>query len=959
MSGKDFFIRYLVQILTIICLVTTFAIPVNALEPIGVSVDDVAIDITGALETYRKTDGVLKISTAPDADGIVRRIEVRSGKTNQASHWAVFALANTSDRQIDRLIVAPHYQMVGSSLIWPDLDTQRIAAITPSEGFSLDRQNNSGSDVFLITLDPGAVITLVAEQTTSTLPKLFLWEPSAYKDTTNSYTLYHGIILGISGLLALLLTILFVVKGSAMFPATAALAWGVLAYVCVDFGFWNKVINPTGTNEPFWRAGTEVFLSASLLIFVYAYLTLNRWNRRFSSIVFGWVLALIILMGIAIFEPSIASGLARFSFGATVVLGAGLIVYLALQQSDRAVMLIPTWILLGIWLFGAGLAVTNRLENDIIQPALGGGLVLVVLLLCFTVMQFAFSGGALAQGLMSDSERSALALNGAGDTFWDWDVNRNKIAVGTEITHLLNYNKNVLNAAPEKWSAVLHPNDKDRFVATLRAVIEHKRGRISQAFRLRADDGHFHWFKLRARPMLDTEGEVTRCIGTLIDITDQKKSEERLLLDSVRDNLTGLENRELFTGRLETVIALAQTDENLRPTVFSIDIDGFRKINSKYGYSVGDTILLTLSRRLSRLLKTGDSLARLSGDQFALLLLSENNPKKIATYADAIRRALKAPVEFADDKIVMSASIGLASWTPEHTEAVEMIRDADLAKSEAKRLGGDRTEPFNPNLRRTRDNTTILLADLKEAIEHDQIDILYQPIVRLEDSKIVGFEALTRWNHPKAGKLMPADFVPLAERSGLIQSLGKHVLHKAAIEFSRIQDPASPDCFVSVNLSSRELLRTDIVNDISNALQMSGLKANQLRLEITESIVMENPEHASQVLSRLKATGVGLSLDDFGTGYSSLSYLLAFPFDTLKIDKSFIQSRQQHEKLVVLRSIITLAHGLGQSVVAEGVEYESDVTDLLQLGCESAQGYLFGEPVNLDEARLLIANGLT
>ncbi|MEM7565424.1 MAG: EAL domain-containing protein, partial [Pseudomonadota bacterium] len=495
---------------------------------------------------------------------------------------------------------------------------------------------------------------------------------------------------------------------------------------------------------------------------------------------------------------------------------------------------------------------------------------------------------------MSDSERSALALNGSGDTFWDWDVNRDRIAVGDEVTRLLNYKKNILNTAPENWGNVLHQNDKDRFIATLKAVIEHKRGRISQAFRLRADDGHFHWFKLRARPMLDTEGEVTRCIGTLIDVTDQKKSEERLLLDSVRDNLTGLENRELFAGRLETVIALAKTDDNLRPTVFSIDIDGFRNINSTYGDSVGDTILLTLSRRLSRLLKTGDSLARLSGDQFALLLLSENNPKKIASYADSIRRALKAPVEFAEDKIIMSASIGLASWTPEHTQAVEMMRDADLAKSEAKRLGGDRTEPFNPNLRRTRDNTSVLLDDLKEAIEHDQIDVLYQPIVRLEDRRILGFEALTRWNHPKAGKLMPADFVPLAERSGLIQELGKHVLYKAAVEFSKIQDPTAPDCFVSVNLSSRELLRTDIVNDITHALQMSGLKASQLRLEITESIVMENPEHASQVLARLKASGVGLSLDDFGTGYSSLSYLLAFPFDTLKIDKSFIQSRQQH-----------------------------------------------------------------
>ncbi|MEM9279359.1 MAG: EAL domain-containing protein [Pseudomonadota bacterium] len=958
MSGKGFSIHNLARLLALIFVLLSGTAPAWSLEPIRVSVNDIAVDLTGSIVSYRRTDGILKISTAPDADGIVRRIEVRANDTNQVSHWAVFALANTSDRQIDRLIVAPHYRMVGSNLIWPDLDTERLAEITPSEGFSLDRQRDTGADVFLITLNPGAVITLVAEQTTANLPKLYLWEPSAYKDTTNSYTLYHGIILGISGLLAVFLTILFVVKGSAMFPATAALAWGVLAYICVDFGFWNKVIDASGTNDPFWRAGTEVFLSASLLVFLHAYLTLNRWNRKFSMIVFGWVLALIILMGIAIFEPRVAAGMARFSFGLTVVLGSGLILYLTLQRSDRAVMLIPTWILLCIWLFGAGLAVIGRLENDVIQPALGGGLVLVVLLLCFTVMQHAFSGGVLAQGLVSDTERSALALSGAGDVLWDWDVVRDRITVGEEITRLLNHSKKVMNAAPKAWHSILHPNDRDRFLATLLAITEHKRGRISQAFRLRADDGHFHWFKLRARPMLDTEGEVSRCIGTLTDITDQKKSEERLLLDSVRDNLTGLENQELFSGRLETIITLAKSDEALRPSVFHIDIDNFSQINAKLGYSVGDTILLTLSRRLSRLLKPGDSLARISGDQFTLLLMSETEPKKIAAFADAVRRTMKAPIEFAEEQIIMSASIGIVSWTREHAKAEQMLRDAELAKGEAKRLGGDRTEPFSPKLRNSRDNKITLLEDLKKAIHQDEIELLYQPIVRLDDSSIIGFEALMRWNHPKAGKLMPPDFIPMAEQSGLIQQLGNHVLNRAVSDFSTIIAQHPDDCFVSVNVSSRELLRTDIVNDISNALKTSGLAPQQLRIEITESMVMENPEHASQILKRIKATGIGLSLDDFGTGYSSLSYLLKFPFDTLKIDKSFMQSRLQQEKLVVLRSIITLAHGLKQSVVAEGVEFESDITDLLQLGCEFAQGYLFGEPVDIQQAAALLANGL-
>ena len=948
-------VRFLLSIVTWLML----SLSVHALEPVSVSVDDIALDITSAIDAYKRQDGTLKISTAPDAEGIVRRIEVRSKKEDGISHWAVFSLANTSDEQIDRLIVAPHYRMVNSGIIWPDLDTNRIVAVTPSEGFALDRQNDTEADVFFLTLDPGAVITLIAEQKTDKLPKLYLWEPSAYKDTANSYTLYYGIVLGISGLLAVFLTILFVVKGSAMFPATAGIAWGVLAYICVDFGFWNKVIGTQVANEPFWRASTEVFLATSLIIFIYAYLSLSRWNKKLSIIVIAWVLALIILMGVAFFQPQIAAGIARISIALTVVLGVVLLVYQSFNRFDRAVMLIPTWILLITWLAGAGMTVSGRIANDVIQPALGGGLVLVVLLLCFTVMQHAFTGGAFAQGLVSDSERSALALTGAGDILWDWDVNRDKISADYKISTLLKQENKLFNTSSANWQKLLHPNDRDRFLSTLSAIVEHKRGRISQGFRMRDGDGHYQWFQLRARPMLDTSGEVSRCIGTLTDITDQKKSEERLLQDSVRDHLTGLENRGLFTSRLETVIQLAHQKDDIRPTVFFIDIDGFNEINTSLGFAVGDTILLTLARRLSRLLKNGDSMARLSGDQFAVLLLSETAPKKIASFADAMRRTIKAPIDYSEKEIILSSSIGLASWSPEHTLAEQLMRDAELAKDQAKRDGGDRTEPFRPAFRQSKDDSIILLDDLGRAMQLGQLQVFYQPIVSLSDRKTKGFEALLRWNHPKLGMLMPPDFVPIAEQSGLINDLGLFVLNMATADVASLNQKTGSDCFVSVNVSSRELLRNDIIPDIENALDASGLEPGKLRMELTESMVMENPEHSTQIMSRIKALGVGISLDDFGTGYSSLSYLLKVPFDVIKIDKSFVQARQQHERLIILRSIIALGHGLNQSIIAEGVEYESDATDLMQLGCEYAQGYLFGEPMKIDVACNMVENEKT
>ncbi|GIL02039.1 MAG: diguanylate cyclase [Alphaproteobacteria bacterium] len=952
------FNRELLALLSLaaLCGLLLSALSARALEPVQVSRDAPAIDLTAAAEIHHQESDSLNVSTAPDRDGIVRRVEVRAKNPQAVTHWAVFALVNNTNEQLDRLIVAPHYRLVGSGIFWPDLDSSRIATITPSEGFSLEPADDREADSFLVTLDPGAVVTFVAELRSPTLPRLYLWDPDAYKDTVNSYTLYRGIVLGISGLLAVFLTILFVVKGTAVFPATAALAWGVLAYVCVDFGFWDRILAINTASLPVWRAGTEVFLAATLIIFIYTYLNLNRWHSHFSTVALGWLLSLIILLGVAVALPDIAAGIARVSFGATGIAGAGLIVYMSLHRYDKAVMLIPTWILMVAWLFGAWLTVTGRLSNDIIQPALAGGLVLLVMLLGFTVMQHAFAGGALAQGLVSDAERQALALTGAGYTIWDWDATRDFIHTGPEAALALGLDERALNGPVKNWINLLHPNDRDRFRATLDAIAEHKRGRVAQTFRLRSESGQYHWFDLRGRPLLGMDGEVIRCVGTVVDVTDVKNAEERLLFDSVHDNLTGLENRQLLVGRLDTAISLTRRNAAARPSIFHVNIDHFREINAKLGFGVGDTILLTVARRLMRLLRDGDSLARLGGDQFAILLVSETTPDKIAAFADSIRRSLKAPIQFAGQQIELTASIGIATWTAEHRDAAGLMRDAELAMLHARRFGGNRIEPFRPAFRSGKDETTVLIEELREAIKRGQISVLYQPIVRLADRSIAGFEALIRWQHPRLGNVSPADFIPAAEGSGLINGIGRHVLDTAARDIRKIAEASgNPGLFVSVNISSREILRHDIVADIAGVLKRSTLPASMLRIELTESLVMENPEGAIEVLNRIRALGVGLSMDDFGTGYSSLAYVMRFPFDTIKIDQSFVLAREKKERLVVLRAIAAMAHGLGKRLIAEGIEFESDVTDLLQLGCECGQGYLFGEAMDQHEAAQMVS----
>ena len=369
-------------------------------------------------------------------------------------------------------------------------------------------------------------------------------------------------------------------------------------------------------------------------------------------------------------------------------------------------------------------------------------------------------------------------------------------------------------------------------------------------------------------------------------------------------------------------------------------------------------MLLTIARRLARLLKPQDTLARLSGDQFALILLSEREPARIVAFAETMRRTLRAPIGFNDREIFITASIGLALAENEARNTEEVLKDAELAMYHAKRIGGDRIEIFKPAMRSRKTDRLTMESELRRAIEREEIKVLYQPIVRLEDRAIAGFEALARWDHPKLGRLSPAEFIATAEEIGLISDLGLFVLDRTARQLALWQaaSRAREPIFASVNVSSRQLLRHDLIQDLRSVLSRSTLARGTFKLEITESLVMENPEHAAQMLTRIKELGVGLSLDDFGTGHSSLAYLQRFPFDTIKIDQSFVRTTARGTRPVILRSIIALAHDLGMDVVAEGAETDSDAVELYQMGCEYAQGFAFGEPMSPQAAGGLLSS---
>ena len=924
-------------------------------QPISIDRDDTALDLTEAVTIYRDRGGAFRVSTAPDAEGIVRTIEVQAVSGDMAGDWAVLVLTNTSDVQLDRLLVAPRFRLVGSGLFWPDLGARRIVSFTPSAGFSLDRIDDPHADIFAMTLDPGAVITLVAELASPTLPQLYMWEEEAYKDIVSSYSLYHGIVLGIAGLLALFLTILSVVRGTATFPAAAALAWAALAYVSIDFGFISQFGVLDTDAIGMWRATAEVAVVATLGLFLFTHLNLDRWSDRVRWGALIWLMGIVAMGAIVTYDPPVAAGIARIALAGTAAFGLALIIGLSLRGFDKAIMLIPAWSLLLAWVAAGWMAVTGQVDNDIIQPALAGGLVLVVLLTGFTILQVAFSGGAFHENLFSNVELQALAVTGSGGIVWDWDVGRDRLTTTPNLGLQLGLGPAALLGPAKNWLRHVHAGDRENFRAALDAVVEKRRGKIDLVLRLRSGETQHGWYRISARPVIGADGSVIRCIGTATDVSAQKRAEERLLHDAVHDNLTGLPNRELFFDRIGAAVALAAAGGAVLPTVFVIDIDRFKEVNESVGMNAGDTLLITMARRLKQQLRSQDTLARIGGDQFGVVLVSETEPAEIAAFAEAVKQTVKTPVSFAEREIVLTPSVGLATWSAECRRGEELFKDAELALHQAKRFGGDRVEPFRPAFRDGSSNVVQIEADLHRAIERGQIGLVYQPIIRAARGEVAGFEALMRWNHPRRGEVPPSEFIAVAERSDLIGELGAHALEMAAMQLMEWETALTDTpVFVSVNVSSQQLVRRDFTSQIAGILARHPQRTHTLRVEITETSLMQNPEQNVRVLERVKALGVGLALDDFGTGYSSLSYLSRFPFDVLKIDRSLMRPITAGRD-ALLKSIIDMAHAIDLTVVAEGIEDEEDARLLAEMGADYLQGFVTGQPLTADEAAALIA----
>jgi len=442
------------------------------------------------------------------------------------------------------------------------------------------------------------------------------------------------------------------------------------------------------------------------------------------------------------------------------------------------------------------------------------------------------------------------------------------------------------------------------------------------------------------------------------DIAERRRAEDQLLHNAFHDGLTGLPNQALFMDRLGLAFERGKRRQDYLFAVLFLDLDRFKIVNDSLGHIVGNQLLIAISRRLEAILRSVDTVARLGGDEFTILLEDLENTSAAIHVADRIQKELALPFKLNEYEVFSSTSIGIALSSQSYTQPEHLLRDADIAMYRAKALGKARYEVFDTTMH----NRAVLLlqleTDLRRAVTREEFLIYYQPIVSLATGKIIGFEALVRWQHPERGLVSPIDFIPVAEETGMIVAIGQWVLHEACRQMHKWHKefPTSPPLMINVNVSAKQLTQPDLLKQINFVLQETGLEACSLKLELTESVLIDNTKSATAMLSQLNALDIELQMDDFGTGYSSLSYLHRFPINTLKIDRSFISNiGTGSENLEIVRAIVTLAHSLNMNVTAEGVETVEQLAMLRSMQCQRGQGYLFSRPLDSVAVEKLLA----
>ncbi len=902
-------------------------------------------------------------------------------------------LNNNSVNDVSRILTFSHPLLMkarfwGGSESEPHVDGLRVGEGVGTVDFVADAGGRDYGTA-QISIPAGGKLTLeFGHEGRISQSGIFLWKPEALAEFRQYRTWTDGIFLGVISVL------LAFSAGAALFE------WSRLSFARLGFiaSAWFLEFTTLGDSQamlgggalsPVWTAIALSVLGLAGVGFlrtIVEFLSGTVLRSRILQLVFGVLILtlLVSLMGFSIggllsrlaitllalstiyllFRADREGGLVDRSAlpGITVLIVTGVLVVLLPLLPWGATGLILDPLVHGLFLVSLGLVVFPAAVRDVAEA---GSVNVAPELPPETA-----PSPPQRQSSLQNEDRYALGVAGAHQGLWDWIVEGDRLYLSPTIDGMLGLPVGSLERSEEAWAARIHPEDLETYRSALRSYLE--RGNISfnLEFRVRHENATYRWFQLRATCLPGDDGYAVRCVGVVSDISPTKAAEERMMQSATLDGLTGLANRARLLEVLSESLKLSAEHPAASPALLVVDLDRFKTINDGLGHAMGDKLLCLVAEKIETTIGPSDVAARIGSDEFAILLC-EGTVETEATagqpgegpgaeeLSEYLLDLLAQPVDLDEHEVFPRASIGVAHGRDWHETAEDLLKDAEIAMLRAKREGGGRLVVFHPKMRSSTHEALSLETDLRHALARQQIEILFQPIMDLQDGRIAGFEALMRWRHPSKGLLSPDQFMSLAEETDMIVPLGRFALSMASLQLGHWQStfPLNRPLFVSVNVSSRQLKREDFAADVSDVLESAKLAPGTLRLEVTESLIMEDPELAEKLLRQVRELGAGVSLDDFGTGFASLSNLQKYPFDSVKVDRSFISTMESRDdSSVIVNSIVDLANDLDLVVIAEGLESEDDALHLRQMGCRYGQGYVFGAPMSASDAQTFIAH---
>jgi diguanylate cyclase (GGDEF)-like protein/PAS domain S-box-containing protein len=908
------------------------------------------------LSKYRSPIAAERAQISLQGPGDPKKVVLKASGIGPTYYWSLFSFENKTDRPLDFVLDVEQQLFVGSGLLPVKPIRSPLLSALATNGQPLVQTNVSSAKTFAFQIAPREIFNIAIETPTADL-QATLWQRQFWLERQSDVTFFQGLVFGIALLVAFGVLAIYGFRPHIVFLSATAFAVASLIFIAFESGHLSGLlayIPKSGIDENMLRGIVETLLAASLSVCALTFTKVAKYSpvAGFLILFMGGLLLANSIYALA--EPTQATSFARFGFALLTI--AGLFLTIRNRKIDNTLVDrdLVFWLFLLTWTIFAAILCNLSNQLFLLSPMLQGALATALVILAMVLLRFLFSQGLNAKPFITDSNRRSLALSSAGHSMWEWQPLINSLSVGDDIARSLGYDQAEWQGnAQGPMIQVLHPQDIASYMDILGDVEQRPGQMVTRELRLRKADGAYRWFLLRARWVPGPNQQSDRCIGTLTDITKDKEAEAQLVSDSVHDAVTGLPNRIIFIDRLERELKKTMA---LPFRILLVDIDRLKTLNDALGHEFGDQLLKTAGERISEAIENDETVARISGSQFAVLAIEAIARRSAATLASDIAQSLAKPIMLRNQEISLAASVGI-SLVNEKESAATMMQQASTALLQAQQSTTKKIVTFSKHLKDDRAAELNLETELRRAISNDEIEVHYQPICYFHTLEVAGFEALARWRHPTQGLLPPLQFIELAEKAGLITEIGQIVLSMAARQLGIWQRVLRRDkfFFVAVNVSATQLMHKDFLKQVQDVINRETLSLGSLKIEVTESVIMRQPQKAAKLLQQLRSLGVGLSCDDFGTGFSSLSSLRDFPFDTLKIDRSFIDPETYDDRSATIISTITdLAHRLNMVVVAEGIESQDQIDNMAMLGCDLGQGYLIGQPITATEVAAIL-----